>query len=199
MWRAHSCARECLSGEGHRPRSWRTNSTIREEDSGHCGVVSACANSSTQTSRLVGFRHCKLETCKRDHGGEMGLNASVIASVAACLLAGQQPQTSTPPSHLPSSSIAAQSPGPKNTTPNAREDYVGDGACNSCHQEKVEKFHRTSHYLTSRLPDQNSILGSFEFIAVMRSKTVCLEERLPLQTRARARHRTSLRSHHRSA
>jgi hypothetical protein len=42
-----------------------------------------------------------------------------------------------------------------------RADYVGDGACNSCHQEKVDTFHRTSHYLTSRLPDHNSILGSF--------------------------------------
>jgi len=92
----------------------------------------------------------------------MGLNAGVIASVAACLLAGQQPsQTSTPPSRPPLSSTAAQSPGPKNTTPNVRADYVGDGACNSCHQEKVDTFHRTSHYLTSRLPDHNSILGSF--------------------------------------
>lgn len=35
--------------------------------------------------------------------------------------------------------------------------------------------------------------------STMGSKTVCLEERLPLQTRARARRRISLRSHHRSA
>ena len=39
--------------------------------------------------------------------------------------------------------------------------YVGDAACQSCHQDKVETFHHTSHYLTSRLPEKDSILGSF--------------------------------------
>ena len=42
-----------------------------------------------------------------------------------------------------------------------RRDYVGDDVCRSCHQDKVESFHRTAHFLTSRLPDRNSILGSF--------------------------------------
>jgi len=47
-------------------------------------------------------------------------------------------------------------------TPNAsREDYVGDGVCQSCHQAKVESFHRTGHYLTSRMPSRESILGNF--------------------------------------
>jgi len=92
----------------------------------------------------------------------MGLSARVIVSVAACLLAGQpHSQTSVPPSSLPLPSSTNQSSGIRNTTPNAREDYVGDGVCESCHQEKVETFHHTSHYLTSRLPGQNSILGSF--------------------------------------
>ena len=45
--------------------------------------------------------------------------------------------------------------------PSPRENYVGDDACRSCHQAKVESFHQTAHYLTSRLPDKNSILGSF--------------------------------------
>src|SRR5208282_5872425 len=39
--------------------------------------------------------------------------------------------------------------------------YVGDAVCQSCHQAKVETFHRTSHYLTSRLPEKDSILGKF--------------------------------------
>lgn len=39
--------------------------------------------------------------------------------------------------------------------------YVGDASCQSCHKEKVEAFHRTAHFLTSRLPDAASILGSF--------------------------------------
>ena len=43
----------------------------------------------------------------------------------------------------------------------ARENYVGDKACGSCHQEKVNAFHQTAHYLTSRLPNGDSILGKF--------------------------------------
>jgi hypothetical protein len=43
----------------------------------------------------------------------------------------------------------------------ARANYVGDGACAQCHREKVDSFHQTSHYLTSRLPDKSSILGKF--------------------------------------
>jgi hypothetical protein len=42
-----------------------------------------------------------------------------------------------------------------------RSPYVGDDACRSCHRQKVETFHNTAHYLTSRLPDEDSILGSF--------------------------------------
>ncbi|HSY65218.1 MAG TPA: multiheme c-type cytochrome [Terriglobales bacterium] len=63
--------------------------------------------------------------------------------------------------------VAAQNnssqPTPANSLPKAspRENYVGDDACRSCHQDKVESFHQTAHYLTSRLPDKNSILGSF--------------------------------------
>ena len=88
--------------------------------------------------------------------------ATVIVSFAVWLFAGQLPsQTSTSPSPLSSSSAVAHSSGPQNTAANAREDYVGDGACDSCHHETVEAFHHTSHYLTSRLPNENSILGSF--------------------------------------
>ena len=43
----------------------------------------------------------------------------------------------------------------------APNNYVGDGACAQCHQEKVDSFHQTAHYLTSRLPDKNSVLGKF--------------------------------------
>lgn len=40
-------------------------------------------------------------------------------------------------------------------------EYAGDNACGSCHRQKVETFHNTAHYLTSRLPNRDSILGSF--------------------------------------
>jgi hypothetical protein len=60
------------------------------------------------------------------------------------------------------SSNSQSNPAPNSSPrPNPRENYVGDDACRSCHQDKVESFHRTAHYLTSRLPDKDSILGSF--------------------------------------
>jgi hypothetical protein len=40
-------------------------------------------------------------------------------------------------------------------------DYVGDEACQSCHAEKVETFHQTAHYLTSRPASGGNILGKF--------------------------------------
>lgn len=39
--------------------------------------------------------------------------------------------------------------------------YVGDGACASCHRANVDAFHKTAHYLSSRPADKDSILGSF--------------------------------------
>jgi predicted CXXCH cytochrome family protein len=72
-------------------------------------------------------------------------------------------------------SIFSQSNGPDSQTPSAspvtplktdthssaRDNYAGDSACASCHRERVDSFHQTAHYLTSRLPERNSILGSF--------------------------------------
>ena len=47
------------------------------------------------------------------------------------------------------------------TSSDAHDNYVGDATCASCHQEKVDTFHQTAHYLTSRLPNKESILGKF--------------------------------------
>src|SRR3984885_11586563 len=41
------------------------------------------------------------------------------------------------------------------------EGYLGDDACRSCHAPQVDSFHQTAHYLTSALPNQQSILGQF--------------------------------------
>jgi hypothetical protein len=62
--------------------------------------------------------------------------------------------------------IPLQAPAPAASAPttgsqSSRENYAGDEACASCHREKAETFHHTAHHLTSRLPDQNSILGKF--------------------------------------
>jgi Tetratricopeptide repeat/Cytochrome c554 and c-prime len=45
--------------------------------------------------------------------------------------------------------------------PAQREKYAGDAACFSCHQEPGTSYRHTSHRLTSQLPDEHSILGSF--------------------------------------
>lgn len=45
--------------------------------------------------------------------------------------------------------------------PSMTRAYVGDGVCYSCHQQKVESYHRTAHFHTSSLPSQSSIHGSF--------------------------------------
>ena len=39
--------------------------------------------------------------------------------------------------------------------------YVGALVCASCHESKFEGFRQTAHHLTSRLPDEKSVLGSF--------------------------------------
>lgn len=64
---------------------------------------------------------------------------------------------------LTSRSAAAsqmQAAAPCETTRDAR-DFAGDDACRTCHREQVETYHRTAHFLTSRLPDGDSILGKF--------------------------------------
>lgn len=45
--------------------------------------------------------------------------------------------------------------------PVQREKFAGDAACFSCHQELGTSYLHTSHHLTSQLPDEHSILGSF--------------------------------------
>jgi len=77
----------------------------------------------------------------------MDLNCKLVAIVTLLLAIGAASQNSD------QKAPARQ--------PNPRENYVGDHACLNCHQGKVESFHRTAHYLTSRLPDKDSILGNF--------------------------------------
>ncbi len=43
-----------------------------------------------------------------------------------------------------------------------RGKYVGDAACLSCHQKQSLSYLHTSHHLTSRVADKDSVLGSFQ-------------------------------------
>lgn len=78
----------------------------------------------------------------------------LISMVAPVIGQGPAPRTQA---SVPGPSASAQ---PDNARA-AGASYVGDEACRSCHAEKVEAFHHTAHYLTSRLPDQDSIFGKF--------------------------------------
>jgi Cytochrome c554 and c-prime len=83
------------------------------------------------------------------------MNRSYAVGIVIVLLAvAAASQMSAAPSSTARSS-------PRVPKPEVSPGYVGDAACQSCHQEKVETFHRASHYLTSRLPEKDSILGSF--------------------------------------
>jgi hypothetical protein len=43
----------------------------------------------------------------------------------------------------------------------SRASFVGDETCSSCHREEGASYAHTAHHLTSQMPDEQSILGSF--------------------------------------
>jgi hypothetical protein len=97
----------------------------------------------------------------------MNFDPRFVVIVTLLLVAEVASQNRSPgmkslPSQTPTQAIPHQEASAGNTKPNARGNYTGDEACRSCHQDKVETFHRTAHYLTSRLPDKDSILGNFD-------------------------------------
>jgi hypothetical protein len=50
---------------------------------------------------------------------------------------------------------------PKGKKPEAGA-FVGDGECSKCHRDKVTSYHRTAHFMTSSLPSEDTIHGSFK-------------------------------------
>ena len=84
------------------------------------------------------------------------MNLSFTTAIALVLMMAAANQT--PATLSPSPAAAPSARATKLVVPG---DYVGDTVCQSCHQTKVETFHRTSHYLTSRLPAKDTILGRF--------------------------------------
>jgi hypothetical protein len=83
----------------------------------------------------------------------------IVTLLLAVEVASQNRSGQTNPA--PTQAIPPQPTSSENAKLNSRGNYVGDEACRSCHQDKVETFHRTAHYLTSRLPNKDSILGNF--------------------------------------
>jgi hypothetical protein len=85
------------------------------------------------------------------------MNLSLHAAIGLALMVATASQTNSEQSLSPSSAVH-RAPSP---APDLPAGYVGDAVCQSCHQDKVGTFHHTSHYLTSRLPEKDSILGKF--------------------------------------
>jgi Cytochrome c554 and c-prime len=87
---------------------------------------------------------------------------SRTAGFLLMLLAGASLSWINYPQSQPSTlAQATRSSDAGNTDKNSRVDYIGDAACRSCHEAKVDSFHRTAHSLTSQLPSEGSILGDF--------------------------------------
>ena len=80
---------------------------------------------------------------------------ALMLSAVPFFARGQQSSTTSHARSQPrtTSSVAA--------TNDSRKNYVGDSACRSCHVEKAESYFHTAHHLTSRLPEKDSISGSF--------------------------------------
>lgn len=56
--------------------------------------------------------------------------------------------------------VRAQASAQNQSAP-ARSGYAGDQACVSCHADVLHSYHQTAHFLTSQMPSQQTILGSF--------------------------------------
>jgi hypothetical protein len=86
-----------------------------------------------------------------------GIRVIVAAILVVAVLSTNRSQ-SQESKRIPAS---AQSTDPTVKPPLSRSDYIGDQACQACHKEKVEMFHQTAHYVTSRLPGDDAIAGKF--------------------------------------
>jgi hypothetical protein len=87
----------------------------------------------------------------------MSVKPKLIAIVVLLVAMEAAGQAGTPQEIHASTQVAPS----ELAKPNTRENYLGDDACDGCHQDKIESYHRTAHYLTSRLPAKDSILGNF--------------------------------------
>jgi len=67
--------------------------------------------------------------------------------------------------------------------------YVGDEVCLPCHEEQAISYRQTSHHLTSQLPGNKSILGSFQegknVLMISNPETTDVDPRLLFEMDAR--------------
>jgi hypothetical protein len=87
----------------------------------------------------------------------MNLKSTLLAVVTIVLAMEAKGQVGAPQQVQ----TATRSASSESAQATSREGYLGDEACGACHQDTIESYHRTAHYLTSRLPAKDSVLGSF--------------------------------------
>jgi len=81
--------------------------------------------------------------------------ARALLAASAAAVGVQLRAAPSPPQEPPEVSVSFREP--RNAT-----SYVGDDACQACHQDKVSSYHQTAHAVTSSLPSPASIKGSFQ-------------------------------------
>jgi Cytochrome c554 and c-prime len=85
--------------------------------------------------------------------------AGTLLLVSATLLQGQAPSAS---SKTKATSSGSRGPDGKTKTLSIpRSDYVGDEACASCHQDKIDSYEKTAHHNTAQVANKKSIAGIF--------------------------------------
>ncbi|MFZ0037076.1 MAG: ammonia-forming cytochrome c nitrite reductase subunit c552 [Candidatus Acidiferrales bacterium] len=85
----------------------------------------------------------------------IAMTLACMSSLSYAIWAGAAPPQ-TVPSHSGGAGTSVDE-----TAPSSRADFLGDAACQECHQEISVTYARTGHHLTSQLPTKESILGKF--------------------------------------
>ena len=87
--------------------------------------------------------------------------AASLFIVTTLLVSISYSQTQTPKTRNKSMGQRS-SPSPEKGLLVARTEYVGDQSCAKCHQEMVESYHKTAHFLTSQTSNAKSVAGTFD-------------------------------------
>jgi hypothetical protein len=88
-------------------------------------------------------------------------NVIRFVAILGLLLVPVQPFLGQIPDAPAPAHQASQSTAAAGNDVSSRDGYVGDEACQGCHQEKFETYLRSAHHLASRLPSRTSINGKF--------------------------------------
>ncbi len=93
---------------------------------------------------------------RNPRGSGSRLAGRILGALIVALASAHRAAAQDVPAQSPTVSVSLPE-----KKPAAEAAYVGDEACNSCHQGQAINYHRTGHALTSSLPSKESIKGEF--------------------------------------